>query len=526
MPDIAIGELSRVGLIRDTIAHRLGPNAWTKADNIRFDQSGAGSITGNLSVLGTPPVAPYFLMTVRGPAQTWFLYTSLTKGYVYNGSTHTDITRTVGGDYTAASPADWNGTILGGIPIINSGTDDPQFWASYNVATKLADLTNWPANTTAKVLRAFGSYLMAFDVTKSGTRYQHMVKWSHPAEVGTVPSSWDETDDTVDAGEQELEDSESGGIQTALQLGNQMFIYKRSSTWRVRFIGGRFIFSFDKYLETLGALSRRAVASVANSAYHLVVGQNDIFIHDGNSAPRSIVDERFRKVFFDSIDKDKADEIYVFDNPTQKEAWICYPEDGQTLCTRALIWNYERGYPGVLSERAITFQAVAEGFLTEDTIAWADAVTTWDGSAFSWETTIGRRVIACDPNDTSFQLLDSGNDFNGVTYSSTLQRTDLGLIGRDHRGNNIVDFKRRKMITRVWIEATGAPFTVRVGGQEVVNGAVIWSSPATFDPTTDLYVDVITQGKALALEFAQSDSTVGPWAVHGYRLELRPLGNF
>ena len=38
------------------------------------------------------------------------------------------------------------------------------------------------------------NYLIALDLTKSGTRYPHMVKWSAAADPGTVPASWDETD--------------------------------------------------------------------------------------------------------------------------------------------------------------------------------------------------------------------------------------------------------------------------------------------------------------------------------------------
>ena len=52
---------------------------------------------------------------------------------------------------------------------MSNGFDDPQFWALSSgvpsVSNKMADLSNWPASTECKSLRAFRSFLVALNVT-------------------------------------------------------------------------------------------------------------------------------------------------------------------------------------------------------------------------------------------------------------------------------------------------------------------------------------------------------------------------
>ena len=58
--------------------------------------------------------------------------------------------------------------------------------------------------------------------------------------------SWDITDATKDCGEIDLPDVNSGVIQEMLPLSNYMYVYKETSTWRGRFVGGRAIFDFGE----------------------------------------------------------------------------------------------------------------------------------------------------------------------------------------------------------------------------------------------------------------------------------------
>jgi hypothetical protein len=521
--EIDFGQLGTIGVIADRPGNVLPPEAWTTANNMRIVDGVPRRLLGRSQIWGTPGVAPHFLMHIAAEAAPWWLYTSLTKGYVYDGSTHTNITRTSGGDYTAASTRDWNGTILGGIPILNNGADIPQFWASYSTGTKLANLTNWPASLRAKTVRAFGPQLVAFNCSKSGTVYPHLVKWSHSADPGALPSSWDETDPELDTGENDLPDVESGIIVDAAMLRGNMYVFKESSVWRMRYIGGRFIYAFDTYLETAGLLTQRCVVNLGRSGRQVFLTQDDLIIHNGSSQ-EGLLDSRWRRTLFNDIDVANYRNTFMFENPAYSEVWICYPAGGSTQPNRALIWNYQSG-AGAFTTTDINFRNVAVGINenAEDG-DWEVNEDEWEADEVEWGASERRRTIVCNTDSTKFLMLDSGNLNDTAGYTSTLQRTELALLGKTRTGTIQVEFKKQKMVRRIWINASGGPIHIRVGASNTVGGVVRWGPEVIFDPETQLYVDVLISGKALAIEFEVNDAV--PWVLESYKLEFQVQGTF
>lgn len=521
--EIDFGDLGTLGVIRDRPGYVLPPEAWTTAHNMRIVDGVPRRLAGRSQVWSTPGVAPHFLMHISSEAAPWWLYTSLTKGYVYDGTTHTDITRTSGGDYTAANSRDWNGTILGGIPILNNGADVPQFWASYSTGTKLANLTNWTSTLRAKVVRAFGPQLVAFNCTKSSTVYPHLVKWSHSAVPGSVPSSWDETDPSLDTGENDLPDVDSGVIVDAMMLRGNMYVFKEASVWRMRYIGGRYIYAFDTYLETAGLLAPRCVANLGRRGQQVFLTQDDLLIHNGSSQ-EGLLDSRWRRALFNDIDVANYKNTFIFENPAYSEVWICYPASGATNPNRALIWNYQSG-PGAFTTADIDFRNVATGVNenAEDG-DWESDENDWEYDEVEWGASERRRTISCNTDATEFRMLDSGTTNDGTGYTATLQREDLSLVGKTRTGKIIVDFKKRKTVTRLWINATGGPIQVRVGAADTVGGDITWTVKQTFDPATQLYVDFTIGGKSIAVEFETTAAV--EWALEGYKAEFLIQGNF
>jgi hypothetical protein len=63
-----------------------------------------------------------------------------------------------------------------------------------------------------------------------------------------------------------------------------------------------------------------------------------------------------------------------------------------------------------------------------------------------------------------------------------------------------------------------------VGAAETVDGDITWSPEVIFNPATDLYVDCIANGKAIAVEFETQSSV--PWVLEGYKIEFSVQGNF
>ena len=521
MPDFEINDLHTVGMIADIPPYQLPPEAWSLAQGVRYKDQTTLRLAGWAQVFGTPTVVPHFLLGVLDANRgAWWIYTSLTKAYVFQGSTHMDITRAAG-DYTAAASEDWGGTVLAGIPILNNNADVPQFWASYSAATDLQNLTNWPATLRAKQVIAFGPFLFALNCTKSGTNHPHLVKWSHPAAPGALPVSWDETDLTRDTGEYEIPSDAPGGIMGGLALHDHLYIYKEGVVWRTRYIGGRAVFFFQAFLNTMGAISRRAMCVTPDGSGHVFVANNDIMLHNGQQAS-SVIDKRVRKEFFDRLNPDHRGKVFCFANRKFNEIWICIPEVGSTECNTAFIWNMTDNAWSIVE--GINFRAAALGPVeSTSTDTWATVSGTWATIAYTWGQVVSDSVVLASTDNTKLALLDSGDTRLGSTLNTIIRRSGLSFIGRTRHGDTIVDFKRRKLFTRVWIKGAGN-FKVRVGSQEEVNDAVSWSEYQSFDPEVDVYLDFTENGRALAVEFSNDGD--GSFAITGYKVELSLLGNY
>jgi hypothetical protein len=516
---IDINDVASVGVVRDSPPHEIPPEAWTMAENVRFEDDSVVRENGYTQIFGTPGVAPYFPLYVSAPGQPWWLYAGLQKIYAFDGVTHTDITRAVGGNYSTTAAAQLNGTILGGIPIINNGVDKPQFWSAYSAGTKMADLTNWPATMTAKVLRAFGPYLFALNLTVGGVQKPNDVRWSHPADPGSVPGSWDITDPTKNAGEVSLPDVDSGQIVDGLPLQGRFYVYKENSCWRFRNVGGAFIFDEDAFLETIGLLSARCVAVTGDGQRHIFVGNDNIFTHDGNSA-RPLLDKKARRYLFNQIDVTNYGNSFIFVNPERNEAIFCYPGNGATVPNRRLTINYNTM---AMTEGDVDFQAAAMGTVqTVDSETWASVAGTWDDDTLPWNASQRRKLVLCKPTATKFEQFDLGTTRDGTAFTGLIQRTSLGVVGRKRTGEWIEDFEVRKMCHRIWPKMSGGPVSIRLGGQSVPNGPVTWSAAATFDPSTQKYCDLTAEGAALAIEISGATS----WKLDGYKLDLFVTGKF
>jgi len=526
MPEVEINDLGLVGEVRDTPIYMLPPEAFNIALNMGVRNGGLERLLGWEQVFGTPGVAPHFAMPIRTASATLWLYVSLTKAYGYDGTTHTDITRTAGGDYTATATEQWNGTLLGGIPLVNNGIDVPQVWLTISLATPLTALANWPATLRAKVIRAFGPYLIAIGVSKSGTSLPHLVKWSHAADPGTVPTTWDETDATADAGETDLPDVHSGALVEMLPLGNTMYLFKENSTWKMKYIGGRFIFDFGQsaWLPTTGILAARCVTITNDGTRQVWATQDDILWHDGNRV-KSILDQRQKARLFNEIDTTNYGTSFMFDNPSQSEIYFCYPGPGMSQPDRALLLKYGQSDNWVVtSVDGITFRNGVSGQIqTPNTELWSDGVDTWDDDTGPWSQIERRKVILCAPASMKFFKLDNSPHRDGLDFTGTLQRLGLAVLGKKRNGEWIVDFNRWKQIDGIWPKVTGGQITIRMGSQQLVDGPVTWNPTVLYTPNSDIvaYPGPVS-GRAVAIEMSGQSG----WRVDGYKMDVLDLGSF
>lgn len=522
MPEVQIdiNDVASVGVVRDSPPHEIPPEAWTLAENVRFEDDSVVQLLGYTQVFGTPTVAPYYAQFVSAPGQPWWLYAGLAKIIAYNGVTHFDVTRTTdGATYGTTLAAQLQGTNIGGIPIINNGVDVPQFWPGFAGGTKMANLTNWPSTLRCQVIRAFGPYLMALNLTDTGVLKPYDVRWSHPADPGVVPPSWDITNPQFNAGQVSLSDVDSGQIVDGLSLQGRFYVYKENSCWRFRNVGGQYIFDEDAFLENTGLIAPRCVAVTGDGQRHFFVSQDNIHIHDGNSS-KPLLDKKTRRYLFNSLDVGNYASSFVFVNSVRKEGWFCYPQVGNAFPTRALIVNYDTG---ATTEASVDFQSAAVGTVqTTDSETWASVAGIWSDDTQPWDASNRRKILLSKPTASKLEQLDLGTTRDGTAFTGLVQRTALGVVGRKRSGEWIEDFETRKMCHRIWPKMSGSPVQIRLGGQDTPTGAVRWSAPVTFTPGTDKFCDITAEGAALAVEISGANG----WKLDGYKLDLITLGRF
>lgn len=516
---IEIDDVTKIGVVHDSPPHELPPEAWTLAENMRFNDDSISRINGEAQIFGTPNIAPIVAQFISTVGQPYWLYGSTTKISVYDGTTHTDITRASGGNYNAGSAMNWNTTILGGIPIMNTGADIPQYWSNLVSTQKMQNLPNWTSGMTVKIVRAFGPYLMLLSPTISGVVKPHNVRWSDVTDPGTVPDSYDITDETKNAGEITLPDVDSGLIQDGLPLQGKFYVYKENSCWRIRNIGGAVIFDEDEFLENVGLLAPRCVKITGDGQRHVFVSTDNMYTHDGNSAT-PLLNKRTRRYLFNQIDVANYGQSFVFVNAVREEAWFCYPAHGVTTPNRALIVNYNTG---ASTESDIDFIDAEIGTVqTSDGTSWSAQTLTWDTDIDPWAVSNRRKIALLKPSGPKFLQLDSSTLRDGNTFTGLLQRTSLGVIGRKRTGEWIEDFEVRKLVTRVWPKMSGGPVNIRLGGQDVPNGSITWSPLVSFNPATQKYCDVMAEGAAISIEISGATD----WQLDGYKLDMVTLGSF
>jgi len=510
MPIAPINDLGQFGLILDQQPHVLPPNAFSGARNMRFRDGYAERVRGHAAIFTTPTITPYFVTPYTTSTARFWAYAGTQRVFVDDGATRTDITPA--GVFTGAQDDRWTGGSLNGVLVLNNGVDQPQFWGG-NTANDLANLTGWNANWRAKFVRPFKNYLIAGYVTKSGTAYPHMVKWSHAADPGTVPTSWNEADPTVDAGEQDLAETPDVLVD-CLPMGDLNIVYKERSMYAMQFIGQPFIWRFQRLKGDVGMLARGC--AVQTPAGHVVLAAGDVILHNGGE-PKSILTGKLRSWLQTNMDSTYYARSFVTANPKRSEVWICFPEAGQTLPSKAIIWNWESDTLGIRDIDNTTYGAFGQINYSAAS-SWDADADSWDSDSSSWdadEYSPAEARLILSRSTPDFVLVDTGSTFSGTNPTAYLERSGLTLGDPD-------TVKTIKSI-RMDVEAqTGTVLTIEAGGTMSDEVAPSYTASTTYTVGSTTKADLFATGKFLALKISSSGAQ--PWRIKALRIEFQPRG--
>ncbi|MGZ5053314.1 MAG: hypothetical protein ACXWAT_00065 [Methylobacter sp.] len=511
---VKVQNVGQIGLNKDLSQHELPVNAWTDCKNIRFLDGYASQFLGYGEVYNSPSVTPQHVLPCNVAGARYWIYASAAKTYCVTISggvaVHTDITHLTP---RTGVVNHWTSTLLSGVPIMNAGDTAtvPMAWA-LNTANPFVDLANWPASTYCKSIRAYKNYLIALNITKGATNYPYMVKWSHPADPGALPASWDQTDATKQAGEYDIAEG-SDPIVDGMQLRDSFMVYKENSIWRMDFVGGNYIFKFSKVLGTSGALNRNCIADI--DGQHVVLTSNDVIIHDGQSAT-SILDKATRRWLFQNMDVNNYGNAFVFANPFFNEVCICYPSIGSTSCDKSLIYNYkdrtvsQRDMPNANHAAYGPVENGLTGNWNADSASWNSDLTLWDGPDY---VPSNARCILASAN-TKLYLLDASAAYDSSIPSAYLERRGLSFGAPE--SIKLVRGIRPRITGNV-----GDTVLISIGSQSDP-----WSDPTYTTMThtigSTIANDCLVSGRYISIKF--STGTAYQMRLDSYDIDLETAG--
>lgn len=501
---IPINNLGEIGLVSDRQPHTLPPNAFSDAKNVRFYDGEARRVLGNQQVVTTSSQAMWAFPYQYVDSAYWVL-TGPTSITAWDGTSTLNITPS---GMVGNTDNLWNGGVFAGVAIMNNGRQAPYYWAPG--MAEAAALPNWNSNWRAEVVRPFGNLLMAFNLTEGADRLPTKYRWSSLADPGSIPSSWDDTDPTIEAGFGVLEGSQ-GEIVDAEPLDQYLVVYKEDSTYLLSFVGGQFVIQERPLLKRHGMLTQRCAKEFYKK--HFVADFGDIYVHDGQT-PESILKGRVYKRVFPTLDEDHYRKAFVVPNWKDEEMWFCFPEQGNSLPNIAAMWNW-RSNTWSIRELPLTSH-IGWGIMSINQQELIDSNTNIVNTQSQL---IDQRLFA--PFDRQMvAITDLGDGLTpdvGLTPSASLTPSEgtskLTVLEQGFTVNGsdmICEIERRGLRPEqgdgVWmlraayprIEGTD-PIELWFGRQDSPNASVTYSGPFTFTPGgSQEKVDVMVTGRYLA----------------------------
>lgn len=500
-----------MGVNKDLTPEELPTGVWSDVQNMRFANGYAASFKGTSQLFATTSIVPYWLQSLETQSARYWVHNGLTSSYVDDSTTRTNISPTTA--FTGTATDKWSGGVLGGILVCTNGVDQPHYWAG-NPASKMAILPAWNSAWRCKVIKPFKNYLVALDITKSGTRYGSMVKWSHSAVAGSLPSSWDETDPTKDAGEQDLSET-TDSLVDAIPLGDALIIYKERSCYSMRYVGAPYIFQFQRIPGNYGMLAKNC--GVETPVGHVVLTSGDVVINTGQVVT-SIADSVVRRHIFNTINTGSISSAFVASNPQKNEVLICYPEEFSTTCTKAAVWNWDTKVWGFRDLNNVTFGVsgritdVAPGTWDSDTETWDVAATSWTENEYSPNES--RLLLAESTRITAFDTSSSDDGVNPLT--GTLERT--GLSFDDPAVVKII----RAVFPRI-DAPSGTIVTIEIGGSNYPNvPPTEWIACTPFIVGQSVKADGFATGKYLGIRITCNS----PWRLRSFDIDVVSAGAY
>lgn len=515
MAYIPIRNIGAGGIVTDQAPYDLDLNQFPEGNNVTIEDGKLGKALG-YSARENLSFQPTHVQGWLYQGNNTLVIGSLNKLYRYDGTSVANVTKV--SDATNYSNSErWQSEQIGTAVIFNNGAETPQYMLPHQA--RFQDLPAWPSNCITNCIKPYNSFLVMIGYEDNVQKYPYTVRWSDEFDPTSVPANWDITSTTNLAGENVI-GGKNGNLVDQLTLNDNNIIYAERGVYGMSFIGAPLVFSFREIFSDDGIINRGAVAGFFGR--HLVVGQNDIYVHDGNTK-QSIVDKRVRRRFFSEVKDTRS--VFCQTVPDRSEVWICYSNgdalDGQTA-NRALVYNWAQDALTFIDLPNVRSLTVADnmdssGDWDANPVSWAASSNFWSNASLS---TNGNniKVFGAGYTDSLIVQHNNTNGFAGGAFLSFVEATKIDLDNITGSATNTI-----KQILGIMPQIEGNGYIdISVGVSDAPQQGVAWVSKSTYNIEKDHKIDVRASGRYLALRF-ESQSAENNWRITGLDIDVRQV---
>jgi hypothetical protein len=538
---IQLRELGSIGIVKDVAPTSVPRNAWTDGINVRFNGHKVERAPAFRTYAGTiTPATPVFVWGLYN--QGGFdsvLYAGLDgRIFKYANGTETNISEAAHANNN--DPRPYTGSILSSCVYFNRPDINPRVLTPG--AATFVNLANWPAATTCVALRSFKSYLVALNTTEGGVNFPQRVRTSDQALDNAVPSSWDETDTTKLATRNTLSQAKTPIVDGG-ELGDNFIIYTRDECWRMRYVGGTFIFDYDRLpFDNAGLINQNCWVEIDGKHYSW--SDTDIYLHDGISRT-SLIDQRNREVFFRELNMSKSGVFFVAHDKAHNEVLFCGVSGASATtlkstayCNYAAVYNYKTDTWSFIDLPNVTYAAVANANTVytwtsiPGSLTWANIGGAWLDQEDSFSRFLMVSVVADTTNGVSVSKIDV-RDFAdlgklALPLDSDAHVNPPGYVERtgfelDIEGVDLRAYKMARAILPLSDTAdTGISYQIAGGKHDTSGQLVAWGPYTSYNPKTQYKVDARLSGRYLALRFKMP--TTNDFSISGIDIDVVVTG--
>jgi hypothetical protein len=484
--------LGDIGWLPDQARFELAPNAVTDLRNFRMRNGWAEKVGGYQQVFADTADVPYSLAPFA-TATSRFLIHATASGVWADGGDRTNIS---GSGMTAVDANRWTSAVMNGVFALCNGADSPMYWTG-DTSTTLAVMPGWDTADRARSIAALRYHWVTMGITRGGVSYPHRVKISAAALPGSPGTDWDQTDPTNDAYEADVVGD--GILVWALPLGDGLVLYKEKSMALLRYTGDpQQVWSIQPLTIPYGMLAVNC-GVVVPGVGHVVLTRDDVIAHDGFNAD-SILDGKARDELRNNIDPIYFAESFVTADYARSEVHISYPEKGNQVCTKTIIWNWKtktigrRDEPNVTCGCSASFDYAAESFDNDSATFDSESTLTFDDTSEIFGAHEARIVMGT--TGSKLVVMDSTDLADGQAFTGYVEFGGLSSLMPQLKG-------RRQLLSECWLDidaAAGTVISVYFGAAEDPSSDFTYEAPFTFTVGTDRKAEAFASGPYIAIK--------------------------